>query len=464
MTKALLVASTGSGRGKTSLTLGLLRALARRGLSVAPFKTGPDFIDPGLHALACGQASVNLDSWMLSDRTNRALFARRALGADVALIEGAMGLFDGLDGADERGSAAHMAKLVGAGVLLAADVSGMARSVAALVQGFARFDPHLRVIGVACNKVGGPGHREILTQALAGSGMPPLLGLLPRDPGLALPSRHLGLVTAEDLTETERLMDRLADWAESGLNLDALLAAAPVLSTKLLADWGREPDAPPTGAPVRLGVARDRAFSFCYAENLPLLSRAGAEVVFFSPLEDAGLPPDLDGLYLPGGYPELHAARLAANAGMLGGLRAFCASGRPVYAECGGFMLLMEGLEDPDGAYHPMAGVFPFRARMGRCFAALGYREARLAASTPLGPAGTVARGHEFHYSFFEEAPGPGVYARTGRAGPLEAPDGFLVGQTLGAYTHLHFASNPDLADNFVAAMRRAKTLAGGAS
>jgi cobyrinic acid a,c-diamide synthase len=458
MTKSILVSGTHSGCGKTSLTLGLLAALTRRGMRCAPFKTGPDFIDPGLHELACGRVSHNLDSWMLSPGTNSEIFSRYASGSDVAVIEGAMGLFDGASGVSESGSAAHMAKLLGIPVVLVVDVSGMARSVAAMARGFSCFDPDLATAGVVCNRVGGPGHREFLAEALDMAGVP-VLGSLARVPELAMPSRHLGLVTAQDLTAHPDWIQRLADWVEAGVDVDRLLRALPETGLAPTCPPVSAPSAPPVPPPprrVRLGVARDRAFCFAYAENLRLLDAAGADVFFFSPLADQRLPDGLDGLYLPGGYPELHAEALSANTAMLSDIRGFCLSGRPVYAECGGFMALTRAIEDQEGRAWPMAGVFDCTARMRPRFAALGYREALLTTPTPLGPAGTVARGHEFHYSNLTGVPDvPAVYRLSGRKGPLDAPEGFLRGNTLGSYVHLHFASNPDLAGNFVAAMAR---------
>jgi len=450
MTKSLLVSGTHSGCGKTSLTLGLLAAFTRRGLRVAPFKTGPDFIDPGLHALACGQTSHNLDSWMFPEDVNRALFVRHASQSDVAVLEGAMGLFDGASGLDEQGSAAHMAKFLKIPVVLVIDASGMARSAAALAHGFAEFDPDLNLAGVVFNRVGGPGHRAILTEAMDAVDIV-VLGFLPKDPELAIPSRHLGLVTAQDLGERPQWMERLADWVEAALDLDHLLKVLPEAALEVPKIQAV------SKARVRLGVARDRAFCFAYEENLRLLAAAGMDLVFFSPLAHARLPQEIDGLYLPGGYPELHARALSENYGMLGDLHDFCLSGRPVYAECGGFMALMESIEDKEGRIWPMAGVFPCKARMGERFAALGYREVRFTGTTPLGPATTAVRGHEFHYSHLVSVPDvPAVYDLKGRAGRLEVPEGFLRGNTLGSYVHLHFASNPAVAANFVEAMTKA--------
>jgi len=557
--KCLLVAGVCSGCGKTSLTLGLLRAFARRGLCAQPFKAGPDFIDPGLHALASGRVSHNLDSWMLSPEANRDIFARSAHGADVAVIEGAMGLFDGASGAGDSGSAASLAKLLGAPVALVVDASGMGASVAALAQGFAGFDPELEFAGVILNRIGSPNHREIVSQAVRLANIP-VLGLLPKAPLLCLPSRHLGLITAEDLAATPAgrdMFDELADWVEAGVDVDALLAGLPetvdhggsavlgqsgsdafeavdhggsavlgqsngidlktipyrigARTASPLANsdeswrkkrpgpsgqaWGgvrsragaecssnvfkparRESQprqttgqkcpGPPdrtqilaSGEPVLLGVARDNAFSFMYAENLRLLEMAGARLVFFSPLGDQSLPAPpggLGGLYLPGGYPELNAQELSANVSMLAALREFCRSGRPVYAECGGFMLLTRGIADLEGRIHPMAGVFDCETRMNKRFAALGYREVTLTRETILGPAGATARGHEFHYSSLRTPPDvPTAYRLSGRHGAIDAREGFVSGNTLGSYVHLHFASNPGLAVHFVQAMRQ---------
>jgi cobyrinic acid a,c-diamide synthase len=450
----LVVAATGSGRGKTGLAVGLMAAFRRRGLRVQAFKAGPDFIDPAHHARATGRVSHNLDTWMLSEAAVRETFARHAAHAGLAVVEGVMGLFDGISGRDDAGSTARLARLLGLPVLLAVDVRGLGRSVAALVTGFAAFDPGLTLCGVVCNQVGGPGHREILAEAMADVPGVPVVGFLPRDPCLAMPSRHLGLVDPAEAADADSWVAAWADAVEKGLDLDGLLARLPRCDLS---------DPPPARGPevrVRLGVARDAAFRFYYEENLRLLAQAGAEIATFSPVSDPVLPPGLDGLYLGGGYPELFAAKLAENASMRRSVAAFAASGRPIYAECGGFMYLMDSLTDASGQRFPMAGVFPLAAAMGPRFAALGYREARPTAPTLRGPAGTVVRGHEFHYSRLVENPA-GVetaYALSGRTGPLPDPEGFRVGTVLGSYVHLHFGSRPDAARSFVRAMARART------
>ena len=363
----LVVAGTHSGCGKTSVALGLLRALTRRGLAVQPFKAGPDFIDPALHALAAGRRSWNLDSWMCPPA---ALFQTQTMacdGADLCLLEGVMGLHDGASPRSARGSTAELARLLGGRVLLVADVRAMARSAAALIQGYVQFEPGLDVAGVVLNRVGSPRHRSLLAETLAMycPGLP-VTGMLGRESAIELPSRHLGLALDADADAFAATLDRLADWVEQGLDLDALLARLPRRPGSAAL-----PQETPPASGIRLAVARDAAFCFAYAENLRRLEQAGATLAFFSPLRDQRLPEGIHGLYLPGGYPELHARTLAANAAMRTAVQAFAGSGRPVYAECGGFMYLLEQLET-GGDVFPMAGVFPGAARMGERFAALG--------------------------------------------------------------------------------------------
>ena len=482
---ALVVAGTKSGCGKTSVALGLMRALTRRGLAVAAFKAGPDFIDPGHHALATGRASHNLDDWMCGEAGVRETFARYAAGADVAVIEGVMGLFDGISATDEAGSTARLAKLLGLPVLLVVDAASMARSAAAMALGYVRFDPDLTFCGILLNNAGSPSHAALLAESLAAA-LPevPVWGVLPRQGDITAPSRHLGLVTAEDSIDAAKRLDALADWLEAAIDLPARLAALPSPTPPhhphlphpggpggMIPPGGVQGQRPcresPEGAapllapgghfpprPCILAIARDQAFCFYYGENLRRLEAAGLELAPFSPLADAALPPGVDGLYLGGGYPEVHAAALSGNAAMRRAVREFCRSGRPVYAECGGFMYLMESLADLDGRQWPMAGVFALQAAMGGRFAALGYREVTTRAATLLGPAGTVLRGHEFHYSRLIRVPAgiPAVYGLTGRKGVIDAPEGFVAGGTLGSYMHLHFGSNPEAAAHFAAA------------
>jgi cobyrinic acid a,c-diamide synthase len=446
--KGIVIAGTQSGCGKTSVSLGLMAALRRRGLSVQPFKVGPDFIDPGHHEAVTGRTSHNLDGWMLGRDTVRGIFGRYAAGADVVVVEGVMGLFDGASGTGETGSTAEIAKWLGLPVLLVVDARSMARSAAALVGGFLSFDPGLAFAGVAMNKVGSAGHRDILAEAA--SALPvPVLGYLGREDGIMTPSRHLGLVTAQDHAWEEHALGRLSAWIETGLDLDGLLASLPALDLS-----GLQPAPPPARIVrrARIGLARDRAFCFYYAESLRLLEQAGAELVPFSPMADPHLPPGLDGLYLGGGYPELHGPALADNASMRVDVKRFAYSGRPVHAECGGFMYLLRAIEAGGGAAYPMAGVFNRTCRMADRLQALGYREVATTLPTLLGPAGTVLRGHEFHYSALEGADPEArqAYAATDRNGRPAAAEGLLRADALGSYVHLHLGSNPAVARHFV--------------
>ena len=464
----LIIAAPASGSGKSSVTLGLLGALRRRGLDVAPFKVGPDFIDPGHHAAVAGRTSRTLDGWMCGRAGVLDSFARGRVGADLAVIEGVMGLFDGADGASDAGSTAEIARWLGGKILLVIDVRAQARSAVAVVKGLTTFAADLEFAGVLYNRVGSPSHERLLREAHASvPDLPPLFGCLPRRDSLVLPERHLGLVTAADAAATATYA-LLADWVEAHVDLDRLLenlSPHPAYGHPLPKERVFSPRPPGEGAgvrgnvdPVRIGVARDAAFCFCYADNLERLERAGAELVFFSPLSDP-LPADLAGLYLPGGYPELHVASLAANGTLLRGLRQAAGHGLPIYAECGGLLYLSQGLATVEAQHaaplHHLVGIFPTNARMLPKRKALGYREVTLVADTPLGPTGTLARGHEFHYSELElPAAIPRAYRLTDRTGAPCGTEGFLSGSVLGSYVHLHFASNPRLAENFVASCR----------
>jgi cobyrinic acid a,c-diamide synthase len=438
----IVVAGTHSGVGKTTVATALMAALARRGLRVQPFKVGPDFIDPGFHQAACGRLGRNLDGWMLKRDTNLEIFTRACRDADIAVIEGVMGLFDGRGAGEEAGSTAEMAKWLGAPVLLVVDASAMARSAAALVRGFETFDPELDLAGILFNRVGGLRHRELLEDSLRAYCRTTPVGFLARGQEITLPDRHLGLVLAEECFSDE-LLSRLVSWIENHLDLDAILRLAKERAADLPAAAESLFDA--GASSVRIAVARDAAFCFYYADNLDLLRASGAELVPFSPIADSELPVGVHGLYLGGGYPELHAARLAANQPMISDIRRFVAAGAPVYAECGGFMYLMESIVDAEGREFPMAGVFPTRARMQKKFAAMGYREV-----TPIPGVGWIdepcaARGHEFRYSEMDPMP-----AGVRRAYQEPAP-GYRIGSALGSYVHLHFASCPAFARAFVA-------------
>jgi cobyrinic acid a,c-diamide synthase len=449
---ALVIAGVSSGVGKTTITLALLEALGRRGLAIQAFKVGPDFIDPAFHALATGRPSYTLDGWMCGRDQVVTAVAERAATADLAVIEGVMGCFDGADGVTEDGSTAQVAKWLAAPVALVMDAAALSRSAAAVVLGFERFDPDLDLAGVIFNRAGGATHRQWLSQAVTAGCKARVLGALPHDSRLALPERHLGLVTAAEGGYSPALRQHLAELAEEHVDLEALLALA-----RSAVERRPAPAAPaPAGRPVTIAIARDQAFQFYYAHNLEALERAGARLRFWSPLIDRSLP-EADGLYLGGGYPELHARGLAENAAMREAVGGFARSGRPVYAECGGLMYLAESLKDTDGHEWPMAGVLPAGVTMERGRLTLGYREITLTADGLLGPRGTRARGQEFHCSTLGAVPSSiqRLYAVTDGRGGAPRPEGFLVGGALMSYIHLHFGSNPALAANFVSACRR---------
>ena len=445
--RRILIAGTHSGVGKTTITLGLLAALRARGQHVQPFKVGPDFIDPSHHRVAAGRPSCNLDSWLMDDATNLELFARAAHGADIAVIEGMMGLFDGFSGRNEQGSAAHMAKLLRAPVVLVVDAAAMARSAGAMVLGYQQFDPRVDVRGVIFNRAGSAGHFEVLKDAVEARTSVKVLGYLLRDASLHMPERHLGLVPQAEHDQAE-LYARIAQRLEQTVDLGALLAIAeseplPAILPKLFAGE----NAPPC---VRIGVALDEAFNFYYEDNLDLLRHHGAQIVPFSPVHDAQIP-DVDLLYIGGGFPELFTGQLAGNAGMAASIRAFACEGGPIYAECGGLMYLGEKLQPFDGEPARMLGLLPVRTRMTRERLSIGYTEATVFAPNLIASAGEQLRGHEFHWSEWEATGSPNA-TYTLRRGAKTKPDGFSAGRVLGSFLHLHFGSQPWVAQRLVEA------------
>lgn len=389
----MVVAAPRSGAGKTTVTLALLAALTRRGLRVQAAKVGPDYIDPRFHEAATGRSSFNLDSWAMPPSLVDALLRQSVADADLLVIEGAMGLFDGIPAAPRRtGATADLAARLGLPVLLVVDVAGQSQSAAAVLRGFAAHDPEVRIGGAVLNKLGSERHLQLVADAIAELGMP-VLGAIPRDAGVALPERHLGLVQASEHGDLAARLDHLAGIAERHLDLDGIvkLALPPRLSGA-----ASGPTLLPPG--MRVALARDDAFSFVYPHILAAWRKAGAEIVRFSPLGDEPPPESCDACWLPGGYPELHAGRLTAAEQFRAGLARF-AETRPVHGECGGYMALGETLEDADGVHHRMAGLLGHATSFARRKLHLGYRQATLLADGPLGRAGTRLRGHEFHYA-----------------------------------------------------------------
>ncbi|KAB8145965.1 cobyrinate a,c-diamide synthase [Chloroflexia bacterium SDU3-3] len=447
----LVLAAAMSGSGKTTIAAGLIAALVRRGLAVAPFKCGPDYIDPSYHALAAGRPCANLDAWMLPPEQIAGILARRAHGADMAVVEGVMGLFDGYAGDDDTGSTAHIARLTSSPVVLVLDVRSMARTAAALVKGLRDFDPRLGVAGVILNRAGSQRHAAMVAQAIEGELGLPVLGQLLRDEQITLPERHLGLVpTAED-GRWQQWLDAMAERVTSSIDIDQLLQiarSAPPLA------WRAPPQPAALGGPApTIAVAADEAFSFRYPENEELLTAAGAQVRLFSPMRDAALPQGTSAIYLCGGFPELYAQQLAANAPMRQAIAAASQAGMPIYAECGGLMYLTEAVVDAEGRRFPMVGALQGRSEMTTRLT-LGYRTLCAQRDSWLWRAGEAMRGHEFHYSTWGGAgqhPAP-YQIQPDALRPQARAEGAQVGQTIASYVHLHFLAMPELATRFVRA------------
>ncbi|MFV9503421.1 MAG: cobyrinate a,c-diamide synthase [Oscillochloridaceae bacterium umkhey_bin13] len=451
----LLLAAPMSGSGKTTLTAGLIAALTARGLTVAPFKCGPDYIDPSYHALAAGRPCHNLDAWLVPEAQIPGMLARRSVGADLALIEGVMGLFDGYAGDDDTGSSAHLARLTQTPVVIVLDVRAMARTAAALVAGLRDFDPRIHVAGIILNRTGGPRHAQLVTQAIEdGTGLP-VLGALGRDEAVTLPERHLGLVPTAEPGFWQAWIAEVRARVEAGVDLDRMLEMARTAPPLGVAHSVGDVSAQRSHhQQSRIAVARDEAFSFLYEENLDLLRGAGAEVAFFSPLRDTALPAETGALYLGGGFPELYAAQLSANGSLFTAIREAAAHGLPIYAECGGLMYCTEAVVDAAGTVHPMLGLLPGRSVMTPRLT-LGYRSVRATTDSWLWRAGETVRGHEFHYSIWEDRPSdlPPLYTclpDTFR--PDERPEGGQVANVLASYVHIHWLAYPVLAQRFVAA------------
>lgn len=430
---SLLIAGTHSGCGKSTITLGVLAALKKLGLTVQPFKSGPDFIDPGLHSIVAGRISRNLDLWICGPEYVRTALARHSSGADAVIIEGVMGLYDGA----ER-SSASLAQAVGANVILVVDAYGMAESAGAIVQGFNSYG--IKLAGVIFNRVGSPSHYKRL---LASVGNVEALGYLPRDVQFTIPERHLGLHTAQDNPISAGALEALAEAIIAHMDIARIAELArPAITDSLPSITLPKPK-------VRIGIARDQAFCFYYEDNLDMLMEAGAGIVPFSPIKDKTLPDGIDAIYIGGGYPELYAKELAENTYIREEIKNWVLSGRPLYAECGGLMYMGQGILSDEGRY-PMSGAFPYECRLLKRRSALGYREVRVGADSILGPEGAILRGHEFHYSHAPET----VLTDGVKYNVMEESgtgvSSAQMGSALVSYTHVHFGSRPDSARHFV--------------
>ncbi|AZU60291.1 cobyrinate a,c-diamide synthase [Neobacillus mesonae] len=443
----IVVAGTGSGVGKTTVAVGLMAAYKALGYTVQGFKCGPDYIDPTYQTAVTGRKSRNLDSWMCSDLAVKEIFIRGCQGADVAIIEGAMGLFDGKDPLADTGSAAEIAEITNSPVLLVVDCGGMARSAAAIVKGFQMLSPAIRLCGVVANRVGSVGHYELIRKAVEKECGIPVIGYLSKDDRLCMPERHLGLVPSIERGELKPFFDLLSEMIRNNFDLERLyqiMGSDIIESPSILFGTPKKQE-----SKVRIAVAMDEAFHFYYPENLELLEYYGADLVFFSPLNGEQVPADVHGLYIGGGFPEEFAPSLSAEDDVLVSVREAIRSGIPTVAECGGFMFLSESIETVEGVEYPMVGMIPGKVKMHTKLAALGYREVTgMDKNFLIGPDERV-RGHEFHYSTFESSQSfTPSYITTGLRGMKR--EGFLLNNLVAGYTHIHFASAPVLARRWV--------------
>ncbi len=444
----LVIAGGGSGVGKTTIVALLALAFRARGLSVQCFKCGPDYLDPTWHKRASGREPQNLDSWMMGRDAVLQTFALATADADIALIEGVMGLFDGAEPTRDVGSTAEISRILQAPVICALDAKGVARTILPLYLGLKNFDPAVKTVGLLANRVGSKSHLDLLKKACGDE----LLGGLPKDPALAIPERHLGLHAAlADGFDTERVKV-WTELAQEWFDLEkiwALASEAPPLPVQPTAA------SVPSQKSCRIAVAYDEAFHFYYSHNLELLQKAGAELVYFSPLKDARLPTDVQAVIIGGGYPELHAEALSDHYEMQESLRRFAAEGGTIFAECGGLMYLCRSIQTLEGKKYPMLGLLPAKAVMQPKLQALGYTEVEQESATILGPAGLRFRAHQFRYSILQEDEDISkVWRLRGKRSSAVIQEGYVNGRILASYAHGHWASNPSIAENFVRALQ----------
>jgi cobyrinic acid a,c-diamide synthase len=451
----IVIAGTNSGAGKTTVTLGIMAALRRRHLNVQGFKVGPDYIDPSYHTILTGRPSRNLDTWMMEPHVVKEVFHRGSEGADLSVIEGVMGMYDGKDPLSNKGSTADVSQLLQAPVILVVNAESMARSAAAVVLGFQKLDPHVQIAGVIVNCVGSKGHYELVKTAIEQVCGIPVVGYLTKQETFQIPERHLGLIPAIERGEMSGMFDVLADAVEATVDVEQIVqiaySAKPWIAPKPTLFVRQKCD-----PVVTIAVARDMAFNFYYPENLELLAWNGADLVEFQPLAGEPIPENANGVYIGGGFPEEFAETLSRHETVKTSLRRAVEDGMPIFAECGGFMYLMEALTDRQGKTHQMSGIVPATVAMQSRLAALGYREVTAIRDTLLLLAGERARGHEFHYSsatYRQPESWPYAYETVGLGGRYF--DGYARRNVLAGYTHLHFASNPRIAERFIAACKR---------
>jgi cobyrinic acid a,c-diamide synthase len=449
----IVIAGTNSGCGKTTITIGIMAALVKNGLRVQPFKVGPDYLDPMLHTFVTNYPSRNLDSWLLEERVVTYLFQQAAAGADLAVIEGVMGLYDGLNGASQIASTAHVAGMIGAPTVLVVNGAGMALSIAALIRGFRDFDPTVRVKGIIINQINSESHFRYLRELIETHTGIKVIGYLPSLSEITLPGRHLGLIPSGEITDLTARINSLAVQVGRTIDLELLLAIAREVEPLVPVNLEYELEAKFSG--VRLAVAYDAAFNFYYRDNLELLERLGAELVYFSPLADPSLPEGMDGLYLGGGFPEVWAEQLQANVKMRRDVKLQVEHGLPTYAECGGMMYLARQLQNQAGTVYEMTGALPAQSNMARSLQRFGYVDIEWTADNVMGKRGARIRGHEFHYSVTQVDGRVACTYRVTKAAPENKipaswEGGYQVHNLLAGYPHLHFWSNPVFAESFL--------------
>ncbi len=441
-----IIGGTNSGAGKTTITLGILSYLKSLGYKVQGFKAGPDFIDPGHHSVILNRPSHNLDSWMLKPWINKKIFEYYSEDAEISIIEGVMGLYDGFSPTQDIGSTAHLAKILNLPVVLVVNASSMARSIVPIILGYITFDKKIKIAGVILNKVGSKNHAKILEQAISHYLNIPCFGFFEKNPDISLSSRHLGLVTAnEDIWDKEKIQ-RLISWTSKSVTPSFLKfiekqKKQPRNKTKVSAK-----------KQVKIAVAMDRAFCFYYQLNLKLLEQMGAELLYFSPLKETKLPKGIKGIYFGGGYPELYLEELSQNKKIKNEIVRFVEDYNVVYGECGGFMYLMASIKNKDNIMRNMVGVFPFHATLSKKLVSLGYRKIILLEDCPIGPKGIEAKGHEFHYSYVQglKRYSKNIYEVYSRDNEKKESFGVRYKNCIGSYIHLHFASNILIAKYFV--------------
>ncbi|MBD0380690.1 cobyrinate a,c-diamide synthase [Paenibacillus sedimenti] len=455
MERRIVIAGTGSGVGKTTLTIGLMAALQQRGIVVQGFKCGPDYIDPTYHTAVTGRASRNLDSWMVGREAVEEIYHRGCQGADISIIEGVMGMFDGKNSLSDEGSTADISRILSAPVLLVVNIASMARSAAAIVKGFQQFGLGDRIAGVIANRAGSEGHYKMVKQAIEQECGIPVIGYLPRDMDIELPERHLGLVPSVERGEMQPFFDKLAERVTAYIDLDKILELAACDELQSIPSLFST-NATSVSKRVKIAVAKDAAFHFYYPENLELLEAGGAEIIYFSPLAGEEVPAGADGLYIGGGFPEEFAERLAAQEQVKMSIRRRISEGIPTLAECGGFMYLTEYIADTSGNIFSMVGIIPGHVTMQQKLAALGYREVEGTAGNFLLSRNVKARGHEFHYSTFQANEGvelEAAFQTKGRFGTKA--EGFTSSNVAAGYTHLHFASQSSIVPIWIDACER---------